>query len=103
MSGGHEASEWPVPLPFIFKPLSDHAISCLFGGQHLRGPADPHVVRQPECVQVPETRVFMEFRMGLSIFSSKFRSNFTFFEVLVKPLEANRTSLFKGNRFFKVL
>lgn len=41
--------------------------------------------------------------MGLSIFSSEFRSNFTFFEVLVKPLEANRTSLFKGNRFFKSL
>lgn len=45
----------------------------------MRGPDDPHEVRQSECVQVPETRVFMEFRMGLSIFSSEFRSNFTFF------------------------
>lgn len=44
--------------------------------------------------------MFLEFRMGLSIFGSEFRSNFTFFEVLVKLLEANRTSLFKGNRCF---
>lgn len=52
MSGGHTASEWPVLLPFSFKPLLDHAISRLCGGQHLRGPDDPHVVRQFECAQV---------------------------------------------------
>lgn len=49
----------------------------------------------------------MDFGMSLSIFGSEFRSNFTFLFcfvlVLVKLLEANKTSLFEGSSASKVL
>lgn len=49
-------------------------------------------------LKVSKRSLLMEFRMG---FGSEFRRNFTFFQVLVKLLEANRISLFKGNRCFE--